>query len=53
MMQYFDNGYRSDDTKADLFTRGLWKIIWIDFIKTGQRRIQDPFKHLLLVQDTF
>ena len=23
MMQYFDNGYRSDDTKADLFTRGL------------------------------
>ena len=21
MMQYFDNGYRSDDTKTDLFTR--------------------------------
>ena len=23
MMQYFDNGYGSDDTKTDLFTRRL------------------------------
>ena len=32
--------------KTDLFTHGLLSISLIAFIRTGQMRIQDPFKHL-------